>query len=473
MTRHLLTRALCLFPLLAATSLHAEALLDFGDGNFIRGRAVELRDGTWRWQHGISGSEMEFPLAKVKRVLFSGETPPNPTGDILFLNNGDILSGSIQSLDQNHLDMVSPVLGDLNLERDRLQLARIAPRAGSVVFADGGDIKDWTLTDMNEADEWSSGNGVLRYQGKGRGQTLARDAKLPPSADISFELGWDKEKADEAGLGAVFSLMIAASDAEGGAGNGCYKIQFARSWATVEREYGTESGRSSNTLGRLQMHRLRDLGPTVRVRVVLDRPRKKIHLFLDGHMIGEVSDDSDETPAGTWLGFETGGVGNFRARRLRVETWNGFLGNKLATTSNSAKTNDLVIINSSTPGGDEIFGNIKAIREEPERGRVVEIAATLNPSKPLVIPVGLIAHLSFASSQEPGAAKGNSVILRLDDGAKVTVPSIALAEGVLRTDLYGRQGVEIPLDRVLSIEFARENEKPAADENENPAESEE
>lgn len=469
MTRHFLLRCL-LFPLFAGSCLHAQALLDFGDGNFIRGKALDLRDGTLRWQHGLSGSEMEFPADKIKRMLFSAETAPNPSGDILLLDNGDILSGAIESLDENNLTIVSPVLGEMKLDRKRLRTARLAPRAGSVVFKDDGDLKSWSLTQGNAAEEWTSVNGVLRYQGKGHGQTLARDVRLPLSADISFELTWDKDKADDGGFGAVFSLIIGASDAEAKGGNGCYKLQFARSWATIEREYGADSARSSNTLGRLQLHRFRDLGPTVRIRIVMDRPRKKIHVFLNGQPAGEVTDDSAEDLPGTWLGFQTNGVGNFRVRRLQVDAWNGFLGNKLGTTTKSATTRDLVI---TAPDGDEIFGKINAIREEPDRGRVVEAAVAVNQSKPLVIPVSRIAHLSFASSGEAGHVAEPSATLLLDDGSKVGINLIGLEEGVLRADVYGRQDARIPMDHVLSIEFPRANGKQAAEQNQNPPEPEE
>lgn len=459
-----------LFSLMATTCLQAEALLDFGDGNFIRGQAIELRDGTFRWQHGLSGSEMEFPANTIKRVLFSGETAPNPSGDILFLDSGDILSGTIQSLDEEHLVIVSPVLGEFKLDRQRLRLARLAQRAGTVLFTDAGELKDWTLTDENRGGEWASTNGVLRYTGKGHGQTLARDVKLPPSADVTFELAWDEDKAEEGGLGAVFSLMLAAGDAEGGSGNGCYRIQFARSWATVERAYGKDSGQSSNTLGRFQLHRFRDLGRTVLVRVVLDRQRKKLHVFLNGQSAGEVTDDSQDAPTGTWAGFETGGMGNFRLRNLRVESWNGFLGNKLATTTKAATTNDLVI---TAPDGDEIFGKIKTIREDPERGRVVETAVAVNQSKPLVIPVSRIAHLSFAQSGASAPVEEDPTILLLDDGSKVAVKSVTLDKDVLRAEVYGKQGTEIPLARVLSIQFTKDEAKPAADQNQNPPEIEE
>jgi hypothetical protein len=458
-----------LFPLLAASCLHAEALLDFGDGNFIRGKALELRDGTLRWQHGISGSEMEFPADKISRLLFSGESAPNPSGDILLLDNGDILSGNIQSLDDSNLVLVSPVLGELKLDRKRLRTARLAPRAGSVVFKDEGNLQDWKLTQEDAAEEWTSANGVLRYQGKGHGQTLARDVQLPSSADISFEMTWDREKADDGGFGAVFSLVLGASDAEGLTGDGCYKLQFARSWATVEREYGSDASRSSNTLGRLQLHRFRDLGPTVRVRVVLDRPRKKIHVFLNGQAAGEVTDDSADGPTGTWVGFQTNGVGNFRVRRLQVDAWNGFLGNKLATTTKSATTKDLVI----TADGDEIFGNINTIREEPGRGRVVEIAVSVNQSKPMAIPVSRIAHLSFASSGEADPAADPSATLLLDDGSRVAIKLIGLDEEALHADAYGRRDARIPLERILSIEFPREKVKQAAEQNQNPPEPEE
>ena len=457
-------------PLLLGTSLHAEALLDFGDGNFVRGKPLAFQDGIWRWHHGISGTEMQFPASKVKRILFSGDASPNPSGDILLLDNGDILSGSIQSLDENNLTILSPTLGEMKLERKRLRTSRLAPAAGVVVFKDDGDLKKWKLAEKDTAEEWTSANGVLRYTGKGHGQVLARDVNLPPSADISFDMTWSDENADEGGFGGVFSLVLAASDAQSTGGKGCYRLQFARSWATVEREYPSDSGRPSNTLGRFQLHQFRDLGPTVRVRVVLDRPRKNIHVFLDGRPAGKVTDDSEDELAGTWVGFQTTGEGNFRIRRLQVESWNGFLGNKLATTAKSATTKDLVI---TAPDGDEIFGKIIAIREEAGRGRVVETVLAVNQSKPLLIPVGRIAHLSFANNGEAAPTPGDAATLVLDDGSRVSITLTGLEDRFLRADFNGRKGAEIPLDRVLSVEFAGANSKPPVDQNQNPAEPEE
>lgn len=470
-----MTRSICIrlifFTLLAAPALRADALLDLGDGNFLRGEPLGLQDGKWKWKHGLSGGEMDFPAAQVRRIVFSGETPPNPSGDIVLLHNGDILSGSIQSLDDKNLVLASPVLGEMTLERRHLRTARLAPRAGSLVFRDEGDLKNWALADKEAAAEWTAANGVLRFDGKGHSQTLARDVKLPASADISFEMTWDSEKEDDGGFGAVFSLLLAAGDVDGNGGNGCYKIQFARNWATVEREYGVGTGRSSNTLGRLQLHQIRDLGQKVRVRVVLDRPRKKIHVFLNGREAGEVVDDSDDELTGTWLGFQTNGSGNFRVRHLEVETWNGFLGNKLATTVKSATTRDLVI---TAPDGDEIFGTVKAIREEPGRGRVVETAIAVSQSKPLVIPVSRIAHLSFARGEEENAAPvAGSAILLLDDGSRVSAEVRALDSRNLRASFHGRNDAEIPIARLLAVEFTPPAPKAEAEKNENSPVSEE
>lgn len=448
MTRNLLI-PIVLLSLIAGTRLPADALLDLGDGNFLRGQPMGLREGVWKWKHGLSGGEMEFPAPQVRRILFSGATPPNPAGDIVLLDNGDVLAGTIRSLDDKSLVVVSPVLGEMTLDRNRLRTARLAPRAGTVVFRDEGELKNWTLAEKGAAVEWSSAGGVLRFDGKGHSQTLARDVKLPASADIGFEMTWDSEKEDDGGFGAVFSLVLAAGDAVGNSGNGCYKIQFARNWATVEREYGSESGRSSNTLGRLQLHQLRDLGQKVRVRVVLDRPRKKIHVFLNGREVGEVVDDSDDELTGTWLGFQTNGTGNFRLRRLEVESWNGFLGNKLATTVKSATTKDLVI----TTDGDEIFGKINTIREENGRGRVVETAIAVSQSKPMLIPVSRIAHLSFARGEDPPSSASPSATLLLDDGSRVSAEVGALDELSLRAHFHGRTDVEIPVARILAIEF--------------------
>lgn len=446
------------------TGVSAESLLDLGEGHFLRGEPVSIDPATVVWKHQLSGAELRYPVAGVHRIAFSGESAPSPTGDILLLDNGDVLTGSLESLDKDNAVIHSANAGSLTIPRSRMRTARLSPGVPTLSYEDSGDLVGWKANSSNERPlRWTAKDGVLEFAAKGP-ETIARTVKMPKSADISFETTWSPRSSRLGMSGAVFSVLLCADhDRPGEVMTSGYSLNFNRSWLTIQRVGDNNDNERDATLGRVQLSRHLDGGNSLKVRVVLNRAARRLHIFLNGREAGDFQDDAGKIPDGSAIHLVGDGDTPIRLRRLRVEAWNGLLGSKLASTSKSGQEKDLVL----TIDGDEMFGEILAIRQDAKQGRIVDLVIPVSKSKPMSVPVHSIGHISFARGPEsPPAAE--EAIVRLDDGSRLTGKLQGFDGKNLTLAYLGKDAVDLPATHLLAIDFpsglanpAEAGEKPA------------
>ncbi len=427
----------------------AESLLDLGSGHFLRGSAISIDPTTVVWKHKLSGTEFRFPSAGVHRIAFSSESPPNPPGDILLLDNGDILSGTLESLDKEQAVLRSSHAGSLTIPRSRLRTARLSPGISNLSYADAGDLVGWKANSSTGRPlRWTVQDGVLEFSAKGS-ETIARTVTMPESADVSFEAAWSPRTSRPGLNGAVFSVLLCVDhDRPGEVMSSGYSLNFNRSWLTVQRVGGGNENQRDATLGRVQLSNHLDGGNSLKVRVILNRRDRRLHIFLNGREAGDFQDDAEKAPAGSAIHLTGDGDTPIRVRKLRVESWNGLVGSKLASTTKSGQQNDLVL----TIDGDELFGSILAIRQDAKEGRIVDLVIPVSKSKPMSVPVHSIGHISFARGEESPATPEDSII-RLDDGARLTGKIQGFDGKILRVAYLGKTEIALPGANLLSIDF--------------------
>lgn len=433
--------------------LPADALLDLGDGNFLRGEPAAIKEGILTWKHTNSGTEFRYPLDSVWRLLFSGEGQPNPTGDILLLDNGDVLSGQLESLDKESAILKSPAIGTVKLPRQRLRTARLASGTGAIgAYTDDGDLSGWiSSAPGGKPIHWSAVNRTLSFNGRGQ-ESIGKDVKMPPSADVSFDMAWSPTKTARFGLGPEFTMVLCADKAKPEQSPMGYTLNFNRNWLTVMHLNNDPAVRQQSTLGRIQLNQFLEGKTSMRVRIIVNRATRRLHVLINGNDAGELQDEAVAPPDGTAIQLTGNGDTGLRLRNLRVEPWNGLIGTKLSTTSKSARDRDLLL----AADGDEIFGEIIAIHADAQKDRVVEMVIPMNQSKAMNIPVKQIRHLSFAHKDVPNAenaGKEGATTIRLDNGSRLTGIIDNFDGKVLHFLFLGKEPVALPAGKILAIDF--------------------
>ena len=135
MKRHLIGTALFLLFLsqISAAEETAEAAtatdggqydsLRFADRDMISGKLISLQpDKFLIWSHPDTEKNIEFKYANLREISLSGKHPNPPAGTAnIGLTNGDIIKGSILSLDSQNLIVKTWYAGELKIDRKTLR----------------------------------------------------------------------------------------------------------------------------------------------------------------------------------------------------------------------------------------------------------------------------------------------------------------------------------------------------------------
>ena len=447
-------RGLVIASVLAVSArLPAECLLDLGDGNFLRGDPIAIKDKSLAWKHTLSGAELTYPISTIRQLVFSGESQLGPNGDIILLDNGDLLAGELVTLDKEWATMQSPAIGTFKLPRERLRTARLATGSGdSATYVDAGDLSGWIAgTTDGKPIRWTANNQAFHFNGRGQ-EHIGKDVKLPQAADISFDLAWSAARNARLGAGPDFNMVLCADKAKPGPNPTGYMLNFDRNWLTVMHVSNDPAARQHATLGRVGLTQFLEGKSSMHVRVIVNRITRRLHILINGNEAGEMQDEAPAAPEGTAIILGGEGDTGLKLRRLRVESWNGLIGSKLPASAKSNQDKDLLL----AVDGDEVFGDITAVRTDPQKGRVVAMNIPIIQSKEMTIPVGKIRHLSFAhkapAKPEIDSPPGTSLV-RLDNGSRLT-GIIDSFDGKTLNFLYlGKTPMALPAANILSIDF--------------------
>jgi peroxiredoxin len=151
----------------------------------------ELKDSetvaTIRWQSRSFASPFEFALGSVNAIHYPAPAQPiKPAGELCFeLSGGDVLFGSLLTLDGTTAEIDAPPFGRLRVERSRIErMYRWRDRADLVYMGPRG-LADWAT---NAREGWREEAGqILTDQ---TGALLWGDFKIPPQAEIELAISW-------------------------------------------------------------------------------------------------------------------------------------------------------------------------------------------------------------------------------------------------------------------------------------------
>jgi len=158
------------------------------DGSVATGELKDSDDvAVVRWQARSFASPFEFALAAVNAIHYPAPAQPvKPAGEMCFeLSGGDVLFGSLLSLDGTTAEIDAPPFGRLRIERSRIdRMYRWRDRADLVYMGPRG-LADWT---NDSRAGWREEAGqILTEQ---TGALLSGDFKIPDQAEIELGLSW-------------------------------------------------------------------------------------------------------------------------------------------------------------------------------------------------------------------------------------------------------------------------------------------
>jgi peroxiredoxin len=214
-----------------APAAPSSAVMHLTDGSFIPGTLGDTaRPGVLRWQAGAFVSPFEFPVDRVNAIHWPPPTViPKPDGDLCFeLAGGDVVFGTLVSLDDKHAELDIPRIGRMRIDRSILHRIYRWRGSADLVYLGPNGMTGWTETasprgnigpvvnmpgangqpairePVTPQKGWREESGQLVTDREGA--SIQGNFGVPAKAVIEFEISW-KNKADF-----VFALGVADND---------------------------------------------------------------------------------------------------------------------------------------------------------------------------------------------------------------------------------------------------------------------
>ncbi len=169
-----------------ASGARLPMVLELADGQFVRGRLLEITDSLLRWDGEYFTQPLEFPLAAVRGISFPpSPNPVTPPGEfVMELNNRDLVFGDLVAIDDQGVKFTAPHINGLTLHTAAVR--RIARRdRATQVHAVPTRLGEWKTS---EASHWQGeGGGIKTDQA---GAWAFADVGLHQATALELELAW-------------------------------------------------------------------------------------------------------------------------------------------------------------------------------------------------------------------------------------------------------------------------------------------
>jgi thiol-disulfide isomerase/thioredoxin len=290
----------------ATPAAHSSATIHLKNGSHCTGSLMHSQGGDGlRWQADGFTAPFAFPIAAVNVVHFPiPQNLPSPEGEFCFeLNGGDLLFGSLVSLDGQQLVVDAKSLGRLNVDRAVVRRMFRWASDDMLYFGPNG-LQGWQTPESAVAAFRDEAGHLVTDQ---KGAVIRRDFSAPAQACFEFELSWTNRPDFDLALGA------------GGDARSANRASHFEVWdnrlivrRATEREADVASLQALNA------------GPgRAHFTAFLDQEKGRIIVYSPG---GEkladltVTSGKPEPRGGIQLVNKTGDV---RLERLRISRWNG------------------------------------------------------------------------------------------------------------------------------------------------------
>jgi hypothetical protein len=427
----LLTAALAA-PAADSTNSARDTLLlcngDSLDGSLL---SIEARQ-VLRWKHADVDQPIEFKLESVSQLDLHPPAPPDRGINYpckVSLTQGDVLEGGLLSCTRDTLCLQTWYAGQLKIPRKQVQSIYFFPTTPDVFTAIGPE--GWTQGAAAgalagalpgvEAGQWIFRDGAF-YAGKSA--SIARDLKLPDTADLQFDLAWTGSLTLSVALYTDSLQPVLIADKDNAPKFGAfYSMRFQPLFVDVARI------KQKVDVVYLPPAVVPAFSQTNRVHIDI-RARKKsntLALMVDGQLLQVWNDTNGFVGEGSGVRFVHNGMGQVKLSNLRLAPWDGIW--ETDQTNMPPSDQDVAWLTNAT--------TLSGVMESLADGKM-----TLRGKRDKVeVPLGRVRRLAFAPPQDeppkelPGTvhaifAHGGPVSFQLESWS---------ADGVtLRSPVFGQ-----------------------------------
>lgn len=354
----------------------------------LAGKLLGISDaGFLRWESPAAEGELQVRRSAVREVLMKPTGKLGSPTQLVQLANGDVLPGTVESLDTKTLTLSTAYAGTLKIPRERL--ARITPIGGGLeaIYEGPGGKEGWKSS--NNSRSWRFADGGMIAS---RSAYIGRDMKLPDVASIEFDLEWK---------GQLQMMITLYTDQFDNPGGNAYTLQMNNNYVYLQRMVRNGSSRSLGQ-SEVQVLRARD---RARIGILVSKPSKTFIFTIDGKPVQQWTDSGEFVGTGTGVLFYSQVDGYTKISNIVVREWDGRTD---VGDDNKAPEADTVVLGNK----DKVSGEIQSLKS----GKLV----LSSPFAPLEIPLERVREIRMGKV-EIAADKPVPEVIRLHLGAVGTL----------------------------------------------------
>jgi len=372
----------------------------FKNGDILFGTLDTIdRENGIRWSRPDALGEFRFAPRQITQLDLASIPPPSPAASSnlcqVQLNNGDLLSGNLESYDGEKLRLDTWYAGMLEFPKSAVALLVPLGLPKPTLFQGPTSLDGWTMGKVNAGALVDSGEWI--YQNNAfyafKSASIARDLNLPESSSIQFDLEWRGFFHIAIALYTQYlhPINLANKETEPKFG-GFYSLQINPFSANLLPVKQTEPLRY---LGQASLQNLAQKN-SARFDIRASKSKRAVALLIDGVLAKQWTDTDDFAGTGSALRFVHQGQGAVKMSNLRITEWDGQFEEPVSITP--GKTMDLARLKN----GDRMFGAVKSFKD----GKLVMEAAGTT----LDVPAVRVKQIELASAKPVVTSAGTNTV---------------------------------------------------------------
>ncbi|MDB6028370.1 MAG: hypothetical protein JWM68_4593 [Verrucomicrobiales bacterium] len=371
-------------------------VLQFENGDILFGSLQSLESkSNLRWTRSDTIQPIEFLPERLTEVRLHSRPVPAENPSKIHFYDGDEFAGTILGVDSEKVTCDSWFAGKLQLPRKMIRAITPASPPRTVAFKGPEGLEGWTMgkvTTIPDPGEWSYKDGAF-YAIKSA--AIARDVNLPERATIQFDLSWKGSLGVAVALytSSLQPVNLANKENEPEFG-GFYSLQLNNTYSSQLISVKKHDTGGNPTLGVVTVPAFHQKD-NARVEVRVDKHRRSIALFVDGTLINRWFDVEGFAGTGTALRFVHHGTGAIKLNNILVTDWDGQYEEALAPIA----TNKVDV--ARLRNGDQVVGTLTSVHDE-------QVVVSTSENKKMEIPWNRVKQIEFKKSDDAVSSRTNT-----------------------------------------------------------------
>lgn len=382
---HQLGVAVVSLALLPFSLCHADTLT-LKDGDSLSGSISSITEEAISLLSPATPTPLQVRPDGIEQITFSNNAAaPVVHSELVTLKNGDVIPCSLLSLSDSTLELDTWFSGKLDTPRSSVSTLQFGITPEKIVFNDEPNLDDWKIErgKWNVISEKVNGFTQQKYECLERG-SIAKQIDIPNNINISYDLEWQTS--------INFTFKFCADNTGRTEKQNSYHLFINYEGLKITRHQNDTKKTLLTKASKFNNLKEKKLS----ISINLNRDTGEIAALMNGKLIDKVAHDTLEPTQGNYMTFSIGSGDGFRISNFKITESTSSPNSKHGADQPSGAS-DLLIDNES----NKFKGSIEFIKKKsPDDQFTIAFTSEDSPDQTLEIPAHRVRTLYFGQPDD-------------------------------------------------------------------------